>query len=169
MRVWPTFASGCGGGQGQPAVTRTRNLSFPKRDFFALVGTLCSALKPALKLGAHFCEICGMGTVTTPPPGGPQIASQGQTGGEADGSRPRAFYQQRADYAGSRSAAEPYICSIRLVPLLFMTGGGDKFNEGVSGLLFRIVHELDRIVRRFSRLPSAAEYGILFLENLAAG
>ena len=65
--------------------------------------------------------------------------------------------------------AEPYICSIRLVPLLFMTGGGDKFNEGVSGLLFRIVHELDRIVRRFSRLPSAAEYGILFLENLAAG
>ena len=90
-------------------------------------------------------------------------------GGEADGSRPRAFYQQRADYAGSRSAAEPYICSIRLVPLLFMTGGGDKFDEGVSGLLFRIVHELDRIVRRFSRLPSAAEYGILFLENLAAG
>ena len=110
-----------------------------------------------------------MGTDATPPPGGPQIASQGQTGGEADGSRPRALYQQRADHAGNRSAAEPYICSIRLVPLLFMTGGGDKFDEGVSGLLFRIVHGRDRVVRRSFRLPVAAEYGILLLENLAAG
>ena len=87
----PASASGRGGGQGPPAVTRTRNLSFPKREFFALVGLLCSALKLPLKPGAHFCEICGMGTDATPPLGGPQIGLTGQTGGESAGTSWGAF------------------------------------------------------------------------------